>query len=357
MGAREPLRSREASVSPRATSEPPGPGPTLRARLLGAAKYWADKLVIAPAGGVVLLLVTPLLSGNGKGEAPVNPAPQPPALSANVTYSPAGVFTLVDGRPERHGALNLGPTISFNGYCIGPPRPGPEHTLPDSRWFILGGSEVVSAVDLDPTSAKGHQPLPCPEAGPSGSSSGWSPTRIDLRYEDVRGRLRLGATSSKATLIGFAVFPRGSRHWRPVALKATRSSITSVSRRDPGQGLVIAAACWGPEAPAHPSGPAAFVEQVRILDGAPPGSYRLAAKQTAEGVGVACTGPHPPARRRKQSFTPATSSPTPTSPYQTNTSQMTIAPSPPASTTPTPAALGRSASARKRESSEAAAQE
>lgn len=153
--------------------------------------------------------------------------------------------------------------VSIIGYCIGQAIPTPGTKILNEKWLILKSGLVTPAAYVSIRRHSGMHSQPCPRQ--SGEVGG--PHSIRLMTRQRHKRMTLRAKASDASTVGFALFYRHARHWRPIGLLRPRMGYFSAPVLWGHPAVAMAVACWGPRTPAHPDGTGDPVKSLKVIKG------------------------------------------------------------------------------------------
>lgn len=190
---------------------------------------------------------------------------------ANTFTGQTYTFARVREAPARSapvaGNVPAGCTVIFAGYCLGDIVTDATSGTPDSRWFILTGSGVMSSAIVH-----GNPP---PKLGPSSCPGSIAPpAAIHLNVRRTKDELRLQATGQNLGIVGFTSLDTnetGDPRWHQIN-SLTRSPASIFETRwqprrgsSPGRRVTVAAvACLGGD------GPTTVIDAQEIQPGGPP---------------------------------------------------------------------------------------
>jgi hypothetical protein len=234
---------------------------------------------------------------------PPYPDPSPQIYPGRVIFASQARVEARPAAPPGHTFI-ADSRLHILGFCVGAAVRDPVTGELDQRWFVLkSGLLLPEAYSY----AEGPQQPPLRgcvhEHDPVGG-----PTAVQPQAQMHQGMLSLQASSLQASTIGFAVLEAHTGHWRPVALREAINQPVRVRVRAPHAVEAMAVACWGPAAPALPSGENEPVVKPQPLRGEPAALVRAGLQLEGKGASMTCapghygvfpTHPPPPPKPRK----------------------------------------------------------
>jgi hypothetical protein len=269
-----------ATSPPTSTAPAPAPGkePTRRKPL--------SKPIEAIALAVFSAVLATVLARNADWLPPY-PDPSPQIYPGRVIFASQARIEARPAAPPEHAFISDS-RLHILGFCIGAAVRDPVTEELDQRWFVL-----KSGLLLPEAYAYADRPQQPPLRGcvhehdPVGG-----PTAVQPQAHLHHGMLSLQASSPQASTIGFAVLEPHTGHWRPVALREAINQPVRVKVRAPHAVEAMAVACWGPEAPAFPSGDNEPVVKPQPLRGESAALVRAGLQLEGNGARMTCAPGH-----------------------------------------------------------------
>jgi hypothetical protein len=255
---------------------------SLAKRALGSILTLIGGALIALAGAWLVFVGGPPVGSSSPTDS------SGPLITARAIREPTPGYHTPSLTGKSVALYIAGESLTFTGYCIGPPAPSVEVRGTDERWLIRANGILVPAGDLARYSTQAL-PVPCP-----GQKTPQGPQVLAPNAQPTLHGTLIHATLAHASIVGLALYRPQTKSWEQVAKRIVSDGRLTVPIAARRHAAVILAACWANGVPALRPTPGNYVARVIGLPGTSGNLTGTAIAATPQGALKAC-GPLPKA--------------------------------------------------------------